>query len=833
MSASLSAYTTLESLLLFQSLHAYGVASTVFSTISDLLKRNPDVTDQKHYEAGRLSPDAIRAFYVDRLKREVELEQGAEHGGHNSDTANPRKRKVASPKGSTVQELLQHQDLIPRLVEKLYATYRNEITELIRAEEERHDRLQRELQSIERGEWDEQLKERANAKAHASRSPTLSTRSPHAAQKSLQSKAAPQVAAQNATPQSIAASPPSQQTHPQPLVPPPGFQQFAQPPGAGYNGPPYAHLSPHPPGPQSQAPQNLPPQPGPHHSQSPVAGHPPGPFQHQPIQPYGGNGVPQYGPPPGSSPQYPPVHQRLPHQQHLSAQSPGALPPQQQPRIYYPHPGQPLHPNQQPPALQPPPQAGFMLPPFQVSPQDPSRVHNSPTVPPHHPQASTPVSHRQQAPTSKTLAQTPGPYRPGVPSMHPLVTQARQSFSTPTNSRSPHSAFGTPVSAKSQWKRQNLVGTPVTPRPELEPIDDFLSLSASKASAFKARSSRRSRTKGKAKAKEPDNVAEETSTQEASTQEANSAPATPQVIEPLDEPAPELNTRQGRSRRKAAAKRARPGSIASSRAGGSVRDRSRSQSILSHTETVAADNESQTGNPIKSERGTSVDAVEEEPVHTPSQMVTRRRGAARAHSTTRRKRNAREASLEEPEDQISTPGPPRTIIAPRRFSHMSNPIMNDIGSHRHASLFSSAVRANNAPDYYKIIKRPTDLKFIQKAIAAGAKQVAAAASDTPVGSPGGAGGVVELPMTSNTIPPTAIVNSSQLEKELMRMFVNAVMFNPGEEGVVEDARQMFETVQRSVSNWRNVERSSGRTEVEDTPAAEEEEAPTASKRRKV
>lgn len=250
---------------------------------------------------------------------------------------------------------------------------------------------------------------------------------------------------------------------------------------------------------------------------------------------------------------------------------------------------------------------------------------------------------------------------------------------------------------------------------------------------------------------------------------------------------------------------------------------------------MAADDESQTGNPIKTERETSADAVDDEPDHTPSQMVTRRRGgAARAPSMTRRKRNAREASLEEQEDQLTTPGPPRTIIAPRRFSHMSNPIMNDIASHRHASTFSTAVRAKDAPNYYKIIKRPTDLKLIQKAITAGSKQVAAAAaSDTPVGSPGGAGGVVELPMTLETVPPKAIVNSSQLEKELMRMFVNAVMFNPGEEGVVEDAREMFATVQQSVSNWRNVERSSGRAEVEDTPAAEDEEAPAAPKRRKV
>jgi hypothetical protein len=161
--------------------------------------------------------------------------------------------------------------------------------------------------------------------------------------------------------------------------------------------------------------------------------------------------------------------------------------------------------------------------------------------------------------------------------------------------------------------------------------------------------------------------------------------------------------------------------------------------------------------------------------------------------------------------------------------------MHDINSHKHASTFNTAVRAKDAEGYYDIIKRPTDLKSIQKAIATGAKQVAAAASDTPIGSPGGGGGgVVELPFTLEHIPPKSIVNAAQLEKELMRMFVNAVMFNPGEDGVVEDAREMFESVQRSVSTWRNVERGSGaRTEVEDTPAAEEEEPTQVSKRRKI
>ena len=115
-------------------------------------------------------------------------------------------------------------------------------------------------------------------------------------------------------------------------------------------------------------------------------------------------------------------------------------------------------------------------------------------------------------------------------------------------------------------------------------------------------------------------------------------------------------------------------------------------------------------------------------------------------------------------------------------------------------LFITDVKPKDAKSYCDIIRRPTDLKSIQKAITAGAKAVAAAASDTLAGSPGGGGGNVILPLTEDIIPPKAIANSVQLEKELMRMFANAVMLNAGEEGVVEDAKEMFETVQQSVSN---------------------------------
>lgn len=816
MTASVSAYTTLESLLIFQCLKSYGMTPTAFSKTSDLLKANPDITGHQFFQSGRLSPDALRTFYLERLRRELELELELDQSGdsHGQDGGNPKKRKATAPPLPTVQESLQHTHLLPKLVEKLYATYRNEIIDQVRADEDRYEQLQRQVKSIEGGEWDEQLRDRVNGKTPSSRSPSLAKQSPHIAQSPLPQPALPNGARgpdgpQHAVPKTSPRKKKDQRPAPaasQPLAVspsphPPQLAHFQQPPppNAAYNGPPHPQLSPYPPSPA----------PGPQ-------------YQPQPIQPYAPNGVPQYAPPHSGPPHFSPS-QRFP-QQPPGPRSPGMHTTQQQ-KGYFPHPVPTSHPPQhlsQPP----PPQAGFMLPPFQVSPQDPSRVHHPPVTTPQYPQVSTPINKR----TSQSHHNTPNASRPGAPFTHPLVTQARQSFSTPLNNRSPHSAISTPRSAKTFWKLQmpgTPGGAPGTPRPPIESIDDFVPLSASKQSPAKPKSQRKPRGKGKGKEKELEKTSEERPVLDADAQ-----PETPLPTSSLEVPAPDSGTRQGRSRRKATAKRGRPGSVASSRAGGSVRDRSRSRSILSHTETVA-DTDSQAGHRIKTERrGSLDDGIEEEAVNTPLQMATRRRGAA-APTSAPRKRNAREASLAESEDQSGTPGPPRTIIAHRNFQRTCQPMLDDITSHKHASIFTTAVRAKDAEGYYDIIKRPTDLSAIKKALASGAKHINSV-GDTPIGSPGGAGATIELPVSSDVVPPKAIVNPAQLEKELMRMFVNALMFNPGEDGVVEDAREMFESVQRSVSSWRNVHgRSQGRADAGEGTPVEGDEEGTSSKRRKV
>nr|OQO21765.1 hypothetical protein B0A51_11008 [Rachicladosporium sp. CCFEE 5018] len=104
--------------------------------------------------------------------------------------------------------------------------------------------------------------------------------------------------------------------------------------------------------------------------------------------------------------------------------------------------------------------------------------------------------------------------------------------------------------------------------------------------------------------------------------------------------------------------------------------------------------------------------------------------------------------------------------------------------------------------YTDIIKQPQDLKSIRAAINAGSRFVS---SITPSDADASAG-AVEVPLTEDVVPPKGIINGAQLEKEILRMLANAVMFNPGEDGMVSDTREMFEDVEERVKEWRGTER---------------------------
>ena len=133
------------------------------------------------------------------------------------------------------------------------------------------------------------------------------------------------------------------------------------------------------------------------------------------------------------------------------------------------------------------------------------------------------------------------------------------------------------------------------------------------------------------------------------------------------------------------------------------------------------------------------------------------------------------------------PRSPPLVRATRNFPRTTAHLLNDVGAHRFASLFASAVKEKDAPGYGELIYRPQDLKSIKSAIVHGGKAVAAyigggggessmQSSSTTTKPSTGSGGIW-MPSNPDIVPPIGIVNSAQLEKELMRMFANAVMFN--------------------------------------------------------
>ena len=147
--------------------------------------------------------------------------------------------------------------------------------------------------------------------------------------------------------------------------------------------------------------------------------------------------------------------------------------------------------------------------------------------------------------------------------------------------------------------------------------------------------------------------------------------------------------------------------------------------------------------------------------------------------------------------------------------------------------------------------QPQDIKSIRAAMTHGNRAAIEAAKALPDGDPGTT--TVWLPINEDLLPPKSIINSEQLERELVHMFSNAIMYNldpyrgPGksflrrpvseddgedepstylvdEDAVVRDSRIMFMEVERLLGDLRAAERErSGlppSASVSATPAGE-------------
>ncbi|KAK6084520.1 hypothetical protein SCUP234_03309 [Seiridium cupressi] len=206
-------------------------------------------------------------------------------------------------------------------------------------------------------------------------------------------------------------------------------------------------------------------------------------------------------------------------------------------------------------------------------------------------------------------------------------------------------------------------------------------------------------------------------------------------------------------------------------------------------------------------------------------------------ATNKRKRQ------ETPADR-GPPAPPTHVLWTRSFNKVSQSALEQVTSHRHANMFAAPIKARDAPGYPDIILRPQDLRQIRSAINGGQRAAHALEKTLPDLDPSAMN--VWLPISVDLIPPKGIINIAQLERELVHMFANSIMYNQDpdrgvgpsfakpededdngeavgyevdENGIVKETRNMFLEVEKLLSDLRSeIERNAqpptaGRTSI--------------------
>jgi hypothetical protein len=244
---------------------------------------------------------------------------------------------------------------------------------------------------------------------------------------------------------------------------------------------------------------------------------------------------------------------------------------------------------------------------------------------------------------------------------------------------------------------------------------------------------------------------------------------------------------------------------------------------MSHADEMSVDNDRS----VKEEVATPIGVVEDAGDTTADELP---RLPSRSDPSPLKRKRA-------PSIESRTPSTPATTVNwAKNFGNISKPALEAITSHKSASTFAHPVKPRDAPGYDRIIRRPQDLKSIRSAILAGDKS-GKAALVTCLEDANPHASNAKLPISEDLIPPKGIINSAQLEKEVYRMFANAIMFNPDpdrglgrkwrggigvginggeplgyeidEDGVVKDTKQMFADVEKIIGNLKAADRSSG------------------------
>lgn len=891
-------HTTLESLLIFQSIATRGATESTFDLVSTSLNQNEIIRRQERYDSARLGASEIENLYKSLLEDEARRKRLQRTNGQNGflETTEPnsRKRKLSPSVSPTPEDVERNVEWMAELANRLYATYKENVVAEIKNEEGQYRAIAEEIRKIEaepeqpaldglhspgtnqdvvdqRPALDSSIVERGPSadqqttdKASSPNKPSqpsepardgiLNKNFVQEQQKTELSKpgaspipALPNISQNQEAPQHpakptqpsprLASQPPPIQPNNRSLSPaiPPSAQSQTQPIRNGApaqrssvppaHGPPQTRFSPIQSQPQS--PVILPP---------PHAMPPPGMTPMRPPSEMSASSRRGSGTPNTAQPHYmPPQH---PYAQH----HPFGYPPwpnQPSPHNTYPHLApysSPYHPQQvqggqgYPPNIAP---SQNTYPPYSYPPfGQPPSLHRGP--PPVSPQ--TPQNWAQQSP------------QPGWPAMTPV-----------TQRRAPETPRTGIMKSNSPWKSMPSSITQQMPQParerEVSPVEERVE--------WLRQGGRR------AQEKKPSETGPKTLTPAIPTASKEDS------LQPTSVQPPTKATRGGRRGR-----RGRAGSAASS----AVADRSRSESATS----FASDTRQETS----ATRAPGPRSIKPEPPSTPAPLPSdseqtrssRRRGNTLqslpdtlSRTLGRSKRGPHYDLEDSPIPPLSTPRhapQPRAPIDPnlvattRNFSKISQTLMQEVLGHKHTGIFAKPITEREMPGYRDLIYCPQDLKSIKAAISAGNKAVAAAIEEqsvssatpgvgeaaspiaTPTTSVAGKNSILLLKKTPDLVPPKAIVNSGQLEKELIRMFANAIMFNPlprderglgnirlrpggaldkdgevktadgeasanagvpkrtwktEEGGIIRDTRDMAEAVEKAVADWRDVE----------------------------
>lgn len=936
---STEVHTPLEMLILFQTLQSPTTESPSFTRISESMKNNALIKESESFESARLEPDVLKELYLRVMKDEVKPEaNGAGKLGTEKDgQQNPRKRKLSSPLLQTVDEAFQHAHLLPPLLDRLYFRYRDHAIRVIEDEERKYRLLQRDIQEINRGEWDARLQhQEISSKRDSNGVTSIQTLLRHDSDaENLESngnqpiaKSPPRQPAKISVPATQPPTPPEKEqdeqknvvaksykdsseqtdrigteaeTHPSvpniPTIPqaPETLAPTSQPssatggpqqvstisnsnsrsqpipsdsnvtflPSQQHTNPSYPLASPkldvanrrlpYPPNqPVAGAASSVSP-----HINQPVRASRDRSPQSPIILPYPSAMLRSSGSPQGPLDTLADMAgQQFRHNTTLPSPRPAQTPLGQTP-IQLPHPRNYPHPVY--PYYDSQPAYGVAYPPYSQGHMPPYH-HPSQAGPPAY-QGVAPSPNRSQIYSNVPLYHSPSPSYsqypayPQQPQYHPTPVQNQLNRAQVPKFSDPR----TPISGSSSKNRP----------PKPSPIDT--SVSSTKWKNFDI----------------PGSVKSPKSPTRPGSEEISP------ISERASSPIPEVPSHQSSAPRYLRGRKARGGSLRGNRSRGhraraaSAASSTIAASIQSPRESISTeglddelsiDNHNQPSNskikpePPATPAGDEDVSITETTADEGSRKSTRhRRGTLRSLEMTEIGRTSTKRKRDEPQENPRPASPSfptnRTnhILASRNFLRTSATVMNDVSAHKLASMFAKPLTERDAPGYKDLIYRPQDLKSIKSAIIAGGKAVVSATENQftdGVGSPAQMGGGTPsakgtnstwIPATPDVVPPKGIVNSAQLEKELMRMFANAVMFNPDpkrgvgpafrerkprkhvsgtendkNEGdkddeddlvqveeddgdVVTDTREMFEAVERNVGHWRAAERAAERT----------------------